>query len=162
LSDVDVRLERLGDMRAICAYALSDTPEEDAKQKIMTYAKTRDLTGKNSVSRLFGRNTYPTGNPEPHGYAFYLTAESDFEPDGDLEASEIPGGLYAVLRFKNLYTMGEAWAKLWKWIEESPYEHVGWKKGAHGWVGGFEEHLNWKDEEPHTEWIFDLWVKLKE
>jgi len=162
LGEMDVRLERLGAMRAICAYALSDTPEEDAKEKIMTCAKSKGLTGKNSVSRLFGRNTYPSDNPEPHGYEFYLTDESDFEPEGDLEAGEIPSGLYAVLRFKNLYKMGEAWAKLLKWIEESPYEHVGWKKGDHGWVGGFEEHLNWKEEKPHTEWIFDLWVKLKE
>ena len=159
---MDVRLERLGVMRTICAYALSDTPEEDAKKKIMTCATSKGLIGKTSVSRLFGRNTYPSGNPEPHGYEFYMTDESDFEPDGDLEASEIPSGLYAVLRFKNLYNMREAWAKLWKWIEESPYEHIGWKQGNHGWVGNFEEHLNWKEENPQTEWIFDLWVKLKE
>jgi hypothetical protein len=60
--------------------------------------------------------------------------------------SEIPGGLYAVLRFKNLYKIEEAWEKLWKWVEESKYEHVGWKKSDLGWVGGFEERLNWQEE----------------
>jgi hypothetical protein len=51
---------------------------------------------------------------------------------------------------------------LWKWIEESGYEHVGWQKGEHGWVNGFEEHLNWDEQKPQNEWIFDLWVQLKE
>ena len=162
MSAIDVRLERLMTMRSICAYVLSDTPEEDAKEKIMSFAQSNSLIGKNSVSRLFGRNTYPTGDTEPHGYEFYLTDETDFEPEGDLEESEIPSGLYAVLRFKNLYQIGEAWLKLWSWIEESSCEHVGWKKGDHGWVGGFEEHLNWNEEKPQTEWIFSLWVKLKE
>ena len=128
----------------------------------MTCATSKGLIGKNSVSRLFGRNTYPTDNPGPHRCEFYLTDESDFKPDGDLEVSEIPSGLHAVLMLKNLYNIKEAYTKLWKWIEESPYEHIGWKQGNHGWVGNFEEHLNWKEENPQTEWFFDLWVKLKE
>jgi len=49
-----------------------------------------------------------------------------------------------------------------KWIENNPYESADWIKGNHGWVGGYEEHLNWKEEKPPTEWIFKLWVKLKE
>jgi hypothetical protein len=149
-------------MHAVCAYALTDTPEEDAKKKIIAYAKSKGLMGKNSSCRLFGRNTYPTENPEPHGYEFYLTTENSFEPEGDLEAGEIPDGLYAVLEFKNLFKMGDTWAELLKWVKESPYDHVGWNKGSHGWVGGFEEHINWKKENPPTEWVFDLWIKLKE
>jgi DNA gyrase inhibitor GyrI len=159
---MSVRLKRIGAIHAICAYALSDTPEEDAKKKIMAFAKSKSLIDKNSVSRLFGRNTYPTKNPEPHGYEYYLTSETNFEPEEDLEENEIPSGLYAVLRFKNLYKIGAAWTKLLKWIDDSPHEHVGWNKGKHGFVGGFEEHLKWKEEKPYTEWLFDLWVKLKE
>lgn len=158
----DVKLERIKVLNAICAYALSDSPEEDAKEKIMTYAKSKGLTEKTNLSRLFGRNTYPTKNPEPHGYEFYLTHEKALEPEGDLEASQIPSGLYAVLKFKNLYKIAEAWAKILKWIETNPHESVDWIKGDHGWVGGYEEHLNWKEEKPPTEWIFKLWVKLKE
>jgi DNA gyrase inhibitor GyrI len=162
VDEFTVRLERLEPLTAICAYALSDTPEEDAKEKIMNYANSKELIGKTSVSRLFGRNTYPTQNPEPHGYEIYLTTQKALEPEGDLEASEISGGLYAVLRFKSLFNIAEAWANLLKWVEKSPHDHVGWTKGNHGWVGGFEEHINWKDEKPPTEWVFKLWVKLKE
>jgi len=55
-------------MHAICAYALCDTLEEDAKKKILAFAKSNNLIIKNSFSSLFGKNTYPTENPEPHGY----------------------------------------------------------------------------------------------
>ena len=68
----------------------------------------------------------------------------------------IPEGLYAVLRFSDLNRMRDAWSQIWKWIEESKYEHIGWKKGEYGWVNGFEEHLTWQDNNPLTEWIFDL------
>lgn len=157
-----VRLERLKAMRAAYTHAFSDTPEEDAGKRIREWAKSKGLMEKGIGARLFGRNTYPTDKPEPHGYEFYLTVDRDIEPEGDIRMKDIPGGLYAVLRFKNLDKIGEAWKKLWKWLEESEYEHVGWKKGEHGWVDGFEEHLNWREEKPQSEWIFDLWVQLKE
>jgi hypothetical protein len=149
-------------MNTICAYALSDTPEEDAKEKIVEYAKAKGLTSKNSVCRLFGRNTYPTNDPEPHGYELQLTTDGTLEPEEGLEASQMPGGLYAVLRSKNLFNIAEAWAKLLKWVENSKHEQIGWTKTSHGWAGGFEEHLNWKEEKPPTEWVFKLWIKLKE
>jgi DNA gyrase inhibitor GyrI len=57
---------------------------------------------------LFGRNTFPTDNPEPHGYEFFLTVGPDIEPERDTEIREIPGGLYAVLRFNELNKIGEA------------------------------------------------------
>ena len=162
LDDFDVKLERLETLNAICAYSLSDNPEEDAKEKIMSYAKSKGLMEKTSISRLFGRNTYPTKNPEPHGYEFYLTHEKTLELEGDLKAIQIPSGLYAVLKFKNLFNIAEAWATILKWIANNPYESANWVKGDHGWVGGYEEHINWKEEKPPTEWILKLWVKLKE
>jgi len=76
--------------------------------------------------------------------------------------SEIPGGLYAVLGFEDLSKIREAWEQLWNWIKENGYEHIGWTKGEHGWCNGFEEHLNWYEKKAPNEWIFDLWVQLKE
>ncbi len=159
---MEVRLERLEIMRAAYTHAFSDTPEEDSGKKIREWAKSKGLMEKGIGARLFGRNTYPTDKPEPHGYEFYLTVGPNIESEGDIKIREIPSGLCAVLRFGNLDKIGEAWKKLWKWIEESDYEHAGWKKCEHGWVDGFEEHLNWQEEEPRTEWMFDLWVQLKE
>jgi len=162
MKDMEVRLARLETMRAACTHALSDTPEEDAGRRIREWAKSNDSTKEGTGARLFGRNTYPTDKPEPHGYEYHLTIGPNVKPEGDIETSEIPGGLYAVLRFKNLNRIGEAWEEMWKWIKNSGHEHVGWTKGEHGWVNGYEEHLNWYEDKPPTEWIFNLWVQLKE
>jgi len=159
---MEVRLERLGTMRAVYTHVLSDAPEEDAWRKIERWAKPKGLLEAGVGTRVFGRNTYPTDNPEPHGYEFFLTVGPDVEPEGDIAIREIPGGLYAVLRFKNLDNIRKAWEHLWNWIKNSEYEPVDWQKGEHGWYNGFEEHLNWYEKKSPNEWVFDLWVQLKE
>lgn len=148
-------------MHAAYVCSLSDTPEKDSKKKLMEWAKTKDILRKSGM-RLFGRNTYPTDKPDPHGYEFYLTIGNDLENCCGIKKADVPGGVYAVLRFKSLENIAFAWNKLWNWIENNGYEHVGWQKGKHGWVGGFEEQVNWQEQKPPTEWIFDLWVQLKE
>ena len=160
VEDLTVRVERLEPLRAAHIHVLSDTPEDDAGKKITEWAEHNGISRREA--RLFGRNTYPTSNPEPHGYEFFLTVGLDKHPEGDIDIKEIPGGLYAVLKFTNLERIGEAWRKLWKWIEESRYEHIGWIQGEYGWVNGFEEHLNWYESKPKNEWLFDLWVQLKD
>jgi len=160
--ETEVRLERLETMRAAHVHAFSDTPEEDAGRKMQLWAESKSLTDKGSKARLFGRDTFPTDKSEPHGYEFFLTIDADIDPKGDIDLSEIPLGLYAVLRFRNLATIKEAWTRLWTWIKENGYEHVGWRKGEHGWADGYEEHLNWLEVRPSDEWIFDLWVQLME
>ena len=162
MTELRVRLERLQPMRTACTHAFSDTPEEDAWKKIEEWAKPKRLLQKAVRTRIFGRNTYPTDNPEPHGYEFYLTVSPDTEPERDIKISEMPSGLYAVLRFEDLGKIREAWEQLWNWTKENGYEHMGWKKGEHGWYNGFEEHLNWYEKKAPNEWVFDLWVQLKE
>ena len=159
--DMEVRLERLETMRAAHVHAFSESPEEDAWKKMVAWAKPKGLLEEDSGTRVFGRNTYPTDAPEPHGYEFFLTVGAEVEAEGDIDIREIPGGLYAVLRFEGLENMKDAWERLWNWIKESEHEHIGWRKGEHGWHNGFEEHLN-PLEESMQKWIFDLWVQLKE
>jgi len=45
---------------------------------------------------------------------------------------------------------------------ENKYEYIGMQKGDHGWCNGFEEQINWYEGMPPNEWIFDLWVQLRE
>ena len=159
--EMEVRLERLETMRAAYVHAFSETPEEDAWRKMVAWAKPKGLLEEGLGTRVFGRDTYPTDKPEPHGYEFFLTVGPDVEPEGDIDIREIPGGLYAALRFKGLNNIKDAWERMWSWIDESDYEYIGWKKGEYGWCNGFEEHLN-PLEESMKDWIFDLWVQLKE
>ena len=158
----EVRIERLGPLRAARAHILSETPEEDVWKRIKAWAKPKGLLEEGVGTRIFGRNTYPTDNPEPHGYELFITVGPDIEPEDDIKIMEIPGGLYAALRFKNLNKIREAWDYLWNWINESRYEHIGWKKLENGWVNGLEEHLNWYENKPPDQWTLDLWVQLKE
>ena len=159
---MEIRLERLKTLRAAYTHSSSNTPEEDAKEKIIDWAKSKGLMEKKIAARLFGRNTYPTDKPEPHGYEFYLTVDDDIEIGEGLEMKEIHEGLYAGLRFTNLLKIRETWERLWRWFEDSKYKPVEWKKSEHGWVDGFEEHVNWQEEKPQTEWIFNLWIQIKE
>jgi len=161
VKEMKVRLEMLEQMRAAYTHTFSENPEEDSWKKIEAWAKPKGLLEENTGTRVFGRNTYPTNNPEPHGYEFFLTIGPDIKPEGEIEIKEIQGGLYAVLRFKGLDKIREAWEYLWMWIKESDYDHIGWQKGEHGWYNGYEEHLNPLEKSPH-EWLIDLWVQLKE
>lgn len=161
IKELEARTERLTTMNAAYVCSFSTTPEEEAIKNLMDWAGARGLLSKAGL-RLFGRNTYPSDKPNPRGYEVYLTLGADSGNCQGIETAKIQGGLYAVLRFKSLENMGFAWKKLWNWIEQSGHEHVGWRKGKHGWVGGFEEQVNWQEQKPPTEWIFDLWVPLKE
>jgi DNA gyrase inhibitor GyrI len=155
-----VRLERLEPMRAAHTHAIGGTPEEDAWRILEAWARPRGLLGEGSGARVFGRNTYPTEKPEPHGYEFFLTIGPGVELEGEVDVGEIPGGLYAVLGFRGLDKIGEAWGRLWNWVRESGYEHVGWRKGQHGWIDGYEERLRPLEGSPQ-DWAFDLWLGLK-
>ncbi len=161
MKEIEPRIEHLSNLKAAYVHSSSKTPEEDAMTKILEWANANGLAAKSGV-RLFGRNTYPKEKADVHGYEFYLALPDGIKVDGNVETAQIPDGSYAVLRFKDLQNIGFAWKKLWSWIEKNGHEHAGWQKTAHGWVNGFEEQVNWQERKPLTEWVFDLWVKLKE
>ncbi len=159
LKELEVRIEKLPVMQAAYVCSFDEAPKEEAGKRILKYAKTKNLM-KKPGARLFGRTTYPTDKSNTHGYELYLTGVSTPKSE-EIETSEIRGGLYAVLRFKNLENIDFGWRKLWNWIENSGYEPISWQMGKNGWVGGFEEHVNWQDQKGPTEWVYDLWVLLK-
>jgi DNA gyrase inhibitor GyrI len=51
-----------------------------------------------------------------------LTVGWNIEQDGDIDMRQIPGGVYAVLRFENLENIGNAGENLWNWIRENKYK----------------------------------------
>lgn len=160
--DLDCRIERLSSAQAAYIHASGASPEEEALTKIIVWAKTKSITSKNGI-HLFGRNTYPTDKPEPHGYEYYLTLNDPFVPEEGIKKKTLQGGLFAVLRFKNLFTMQDAWISLMKWVKENGHQEVGVIKTENGWVNsGFEELINWEETIPPSEWIFDIWLQIKQ
>jgi hypothetical protein len=116
-----ISVEKREPLRAVYAYALTETPEEDAWKKIQVWAGQKGLLAKEKGTKVFGRNTYPTDNLEPHGYEL----------------------------------------SLWRWLDESEYEFIGWRKEEHGWVSGYEEHLNPFDNKTQNELLFNLMIPIK-
>jgi len=160
-----VKLEKLKSMRAAYFHAFSETPEDDAWKKAESWAKEKKLLKIGSNIRVFGRNTYPTKNPEPHGYGYFITITPNITINEDISIQIIPGGLYAVSRCEGVERIGEAWASLWKWVGESKYEFIGETKGEYGYELGFEEHLNWYPtmvEKKEKKFIFNLMIQLWE
>jgi DNA gyrase inhibitor GyrI len=161
LKEMEGRIEHLQPVRSAYIHSYGINSSEDAAKKIMEWASMNGLFGKSDV-RLFGRYTYPIDKAHPHGYECFLTVGNHKDQCKGVDTRELPAGTYAVLRFRDPRNIDFAWKKLWDWIEENGYEYLGWKKGEHGWVNGFEEHVSWQNQRPPTEWLFDLWVAIKE
>lgn len=162
MASIELKMERFNLMHAGYLQSQSNNPEEDALNKILEYAKLSGL--KNDCnSRLFGRNFYPTDQPEPHGYEYYLTTNNEIKSTDEVTIKTIPAGLYAVNRVKGVFEIPRGWKALLGMVESSGYKQIGVSKQENGWVNaGFEEFVNWQLENPPNEWIFNLWVQLKE
>jgi effector-binding domain-containing protein len=148
-------------MRAIHAYSLSNTPEEDAHRKIMELAKQINLN--KDDTRLFGRNIYLSDKSEPHGYEYYLTINQDIMSLKKAEIKTLPGGLYAVLKGNSISEIAQSWKNLICLVEASGYSQACVSREEYGWVtGDLEEHINWHMEKAPNEWVLDLWLKLRD
>ena len=162
---IKVRLKRLDAMRAVFFHSLSNTPEEDAWNTAESWAKQNELLQISSSIRIFGRNIYPTENPEPHGYGIYITIPPDTQVESEVPVRSIPGGFYAVAKCDGVEEMSIKWPDLWKWVENSEYQYIGETKGEYGFELGFEEYLNWYStliEKTNSNMIFDLMLQLSE
>ena len=69
-----------------------------------------------------------------------------------VEIKEMPGGLFAVARFKGLDAIGRMWQELLAWVEKSGHE-----------VGDAQclEELLSAPGLPMTEYVFDLYLPLQ-
>ncbi|MFX1585956.1 MAG: GyrI-like domain-containing protein [Promethearchaeota archaeon] len=160
-----IKIERVKSLRAAYFHTFSEAPESDAWKKAESWAKEKELLRKDSNVRIFGRNTYPTKDPEPHGYGYFITITSNITINEDISIRIIPGGLYAVSRCEGVEQIGETWANLWNWLNESEYDYIGEIKGEFGYELGFEEHLNWYPfmvEKSDEKLIFNLMLQLWE
>jgi len=159
------KIEKIKSMRAAFFHSLSDTPEEDAWKKAQEWGKKKGILRKDSKTRIFGRNIYPTENPEPHGYGYYLTITPDIEVEPDILVRIIPGGQYVVARAEGFEQIGVIWGELWKLVGEGKYKYIGEIRGEFGFELGFEEHVNWYTafvETSDDKFIFNLMLQLWE
>ena len=156
MSDLNVRIVKLEPMRVASAHAYSGSPEQDAMEKLIAWAKPKDLLDDPEKHHVFGFN-----NPDPspgspnYGYEFWITVGSDVEPEEEIKIKEFPGGLYAVTRceVKNPWDdIPSTWKRLAAWRENSKYQGAN-----HQWL---EEHLGPLGSS--KEFVLDLYLPIAE
>ena len=154
MTDLEVRIVRLGPMRVASAHGFGEQPEEIAWKKIMAWAEEKEFLDKLENHRFFGfNNPNPSPGSPNYGYEQWMTVEPDVEPLGDVEIKDFPGGRFAVLRCGGLASIGEDWGRLAAWLEASPYTADN---------RPCLEELLTSPVLPHTEWMFDLYVAITE
>jgi DNA gyrase inhibitor GyrI len=161
MANWDIQVEYQESLIAVYAHVLSENPEKDVSDIIWAWASENGLPSKNKDTRMFGRNTYPTDQPEPHGYQLFATVKCPIDETEEIKNGEIPGGYYAILRSTTISQMSGSWPELWKWLEESDYTHTGWIKGKYGWESGLEENISLYEANPPEEGKFNLLIPVK-
>lgn len=158
MKDQEIRIVTLPPLRVASFYAFSSSPETEAWNKAVIWAKAHDCWREAPSVRIFGFN-----NPDPspgspnYGYEFWLTIGPDVLTDIDTKIKDFSGGRYAILRCDVTANLGEiipaSWGKLVKWLESSHYKH-----GNHQWL---EEHLSRSDGND-SGFVLDLYFPISE
>ncbi len=154
MNELNVEIVQLAPIRVICARGYGEAPELLAQAKILDLAKSKGLLRMSPPPRFFGFN-----NPDPHpgspnyGYEYWMTADDSVQPEGDLEAKQFEGGLYAVVECKDVRKIPETWQAFMNWLEGSRYSMA-----QHQWL---EEHVKFIDL-PVEEYEMRLYLPIAE
>jgi DNA gyrase inhibitor GyrI len=159
MENLEVQIKTLPPMRVATLYAYSLSPEIDARQRLVTWAKSHGYWQQAPAVRIFGFDNPPPSEGSPNrGYEFWITVGPDAQPDDQIKIQEFPGGLYAVLRCdvttaEPFDVIPTTWQQLVKWMESSHY-----KPGNHQCL---EEELT-RNEENGKNFILDLYLPITE
>jgi len=158
MEDQDIRIVALPAMRMASFYAFSSSPETDAWDKTINWAKSHGCWQEAPNVRIFGfNNPDPSAGSPNYGYEFWLTIGANLLSDSDTKIKEFSGGMYAILRCDvgtNPWDdIPASWGKLVKWLESSHYKH-----GNHQWL---EEHLS-RSATNRSGFVLDLYLPISE
>ncbi len=141
----EIRIVRLEPMHVASLRAVSTSPEYDAWQKLADFARPLGLLEDPSAHPVFGfNNPSPSPDRQEYGYEYWIKVDPRLPLEGEVEAKDFPGGLYAILRcclgneiaseFFQKEGYLEPWKKLYEWVESSSYQ-----RGSHQ---ALEKHVN--------------------
>ncbi len=159
MDDQEVQIKTLPPMRVATFQGFSTTPELDAWQKVITWAKHHGCWQDPPATRIFGFDNPTASEGSPNrGYEFWVTIGQEILPEENILIKESPGGLYAVMHCDvttadPFEIIPATWQKLVKWLETSHYKH-----GTHQWL---EEHLT-RYETNDKGFILDLYIPIRE
>ena len=127
IEDLFVQVIELEPMRVASVRAFSAQPEADAWKKMRAWAEPQGLLEDYTKHPVFGfNNPDPSPGQKEYGYEFWIRIGAHFKGDGEIEAKDYDGGLFAVTTCKPWEEMQsdfgkehgflESWKKLVDWI----------------------------------------------
>lgn len=149
----EVRIIKLEPMHVAAALGFGPNPEQLGAEKLHTWMKRQDITDL-SAHRFFGfNNPNPSPGSPNYGYEHWITVEPDAQGDDDITIKDVAGGLYAVMRWQGIPNP-DKWGELVKWRDSSPYHSAN-----HQWL---EENLTPDEPADESDWVFDLYLPIRE
>lgn len=134
MKEFEVKIVSLEPMRVASARVISTTPENEAWEKMRTWAEPKGLLEDLKKHPVFGfNNPNPSPDQKKYGYEFWIRVEPDVEPEGDIKIKEFEGGLYATTTCKLKEELEseffqkegylESWKKLVNWVKSSKHRY---------------------------------------
>ena len=155
MSEIEVRIVKLEQMRMLSSYGFGPNPESIAWDKLIAFCLEKGLFKKDNY-----RPTYGFNNPNPsvgspnYGYEIWIIPDGGLPTDSDAKEVEFEGGLYAVAHCPSLEVIGQIWQKLVAWRDTSEYT-----RGSHQWL---EELIQpWETGKTEADFAFYLSLPIK-
>jgi DNA gyrase inhibitor GyrI len=153
----EVKIAQLEPMYVASFPAYGASPEEEAWNRLVAWARPLGLLDDPQKHRIFGFDTAgPSPSGDNRGYEFWIQVEPGFQPGGDVKIKPFSGGKYAVYRIQKVgnpwETIPSSWQALVLWHEDSPYKM--------GKAQCLEEHIGTADA-PLAECSMDLYLSIE-
>ncbi len=133
MKKLEVEIVKLEPMHVASVRAISATPENDAWQKMRSWAEPRGLLEDLDKHPVFGFNSPdPAPGKKEYGYEFWIRVEPGTKTSSSVEIKKFQGGLYAVTTCKLKEELEseffkkegclESWKKIADWVKSSKYK----------------------------------------
>ncbi|MFC2083555.1 GyrI-like domain-containing protein [Bacteroidota bacterium] len=123
-----IKIVQLLPMRVVSFYQKnSETPEIDAWSKLKNWADPLGLLENPTKHQVYGfNNPIPLKETKLRGYEFWITIPDDFKVGDEVITKNFIGGLYAVVRIKDVRNIGDVCIKLYQWIQNNENFQLGY------------------------------------
>lgn len=124
---IEVKISQLEPMSVASFPAYGPAPEDEAWERLVSWAKPRGLLDDPEKHRIFGFDTTgPSPVTENRGYELWIEIQpGDLHP-GEVKIINFSGGKYAVYRIPKVgdpwETIPSSWQALVLWQEDSHYK----------------------------------------
>lgn len=147
IQEFTVQIEQLHPMRFAALTVQNASPETEAINKLLGWARPRGLL--DGAFRFFG---FDNCQPDPHhNYTVWLSIPEDVQPPEDIAIVNFPGGLYAITDCGSVAEISPRWKQLADWVKSSHYMFSD--------LPSLEEHLNvLSDQSPE----FKLYLAIRD